>query len=154
MFSSRYFKSGSSTSHKRGFSKVTSELTCTHCHFWQPLPDINFRKYFIISRFKWSFKKVTQNVYRKTLRIWNNSTSSPAPLLKKVPYNRSHRKAPRWVLSISREGDFCGATLHTVPAQQLSSSTNISGWVTTKVLWYHKGKEAAQYVWEKAANCM
>ena len=27
------------------------------------------------------------------------------PLLKQVPYSRSHRKVSRWVFSISREGD-------------------------------------------------
>lgn len=130
MFSNRYFKSGSSTSDKRGFSKATSELTRTHCHFRQPLLDLDFRKYCIISPFKWSFKKVTQNAYQKTLSIWNNSTSSPAPLLKKVPYSRSHRKASRWVLSLSPEKEtsvelHCA---HCLRSNWVAAPASVAGW--------------------------
>ena len=42
-------------------------------------------------------------------------SSSPTPLLKQIPYNRSHRWASRWVLNISTEVDsttFMGNLFH------------------------------------------
>ena len=36
--------------------------------------------------------------------LW--SSLSPTPYYSRFPYSRLHRKVSRWVLSISREGDF------------------------------------------------
>jgi len=46
-------------------------------------------------------------VNHRTVRVGRNiwRSSSPTLLLKHVPYSSFHRKASKWVLNISREGD-------------------------------------------------
>jgi len=84
---------------------------------------------------------------------------SPVHLLKQVPYNRSHRWASRWVLSISIDGDSisslgslcqCSITITVI-----TYTASVSSWgtpISAKMFWGIEEKEAHEALLTKTAR--